>query len=262
MKLPRQELLEDSQNPEGLEKILIQAEKVLNTWESSWSPFIAAPLREEALQKIASLAEVNCFADGGYPGAERQRIRIERSEKKTSPLDNPAPLKGIRVKGNFLFDKASPRDFRNSLETIGASIDELGDLWVYGDRGAQAICSPEGARFLHGKLGLIRDVQITCEEIDKRDLHLPKQRIERQFTTIEASLRLDAIASAGFGISRAKILKYLESGTLRLNWNPVSKSSKELVAGDQLQLEGRGMIQVISLGITKKHRWRVDMLLK
>ncbi len=262
MKLPREVLLESSTDPAGLEQILTQAEKVLNTWESSWSPFISAPLREEALQRMASLAEFNCFSEGGYPGAERQRVRIERSEKKSSPLDNQASFKGLQIKGNFLFDRASLNDFRNSLKSMGASIGGIGDIWLYGDRGAQAICTPEAALKLQGQLGMIRDVKITCEVLEKRELHLPRQRSERQFTSIEASLRLDAIASAGFGVSRAKILKYLKAGKLRLNWNPVSKPSKELVAGDQLQLEGKGIIKVVSMDLTKKQRWRVKMILK
>ena len=51
---------------------------------------------------------------------------------------------------------------------------------------------------------------------------------------MEASCRLDAIASAGFGLSRAKIVTHVKAGRLRLNWGNVRQASRELVVGDRL----------------------------
>ena len=80
------------------------------------------------------------------------------------------------------------------------------------------------------------------------------------FSTVEASTRLDAIASAGFGLSRAKIITQIKEGRLRLNWLPVKQACKELAVGDRLQLEQRGSIEIISLEMTKRQRWKVQLL--
>ena len=50
-------------------------------------------------------------------------------------------------------------------------------------------------------LPYVREVVIVCETMDLDALQWPIQRAARRFTSVEASCRLDAIASAGFGIS-------------------------------------------------------------
>ncbi len=89
---------------------------------------------------------------------------------------------------------------------MGAAPDQIGDLWVRGDRGGQGLCSPDSAAILHEQRGRVRDVEIRCEVLPIEALHLPSQRIPRTLQTVEASCRIDAIASAGFGLSRAKIV--------------------------------------------------------
>ena len=103
-------------------------------------------------------------------------------------------------------------------------------------------------------------MQIRCEIINKQELQIPTPRLSRKFNTVEASTRLDAIASAGFGISRAKIVTQIKQGRLRLNWLPVKQASKELVVGDRVQLEERGSIEILGLEMTKRQRWKVQLL--
>jgi len=46
---------------------------------------------------------------------------------------------------------------------------------------------------------------------------------------------------------------------LRHNWQTIRLASRELVVGDRLQLQDRGMIEVLSLTLTKRERWRVEL---
>ena len=85
---------------------------------------------------------------------------------------------------------------------IGIPTGGLGDLWIRGNRGAQALCTSETAAFIHGKAGKIRDIPILIESTQIKQLQLPTQRLPKRIRTVEASTRLDAIASAGFGLSR------------------------------------------------------------
>ncbi len=260
MTLLKTDLLKNSNYPEALQPLLTQAEEVLRTWQSTWSPFVSAPLREEALRIMAPLNEIQWKSDGGHPGAERRMLQCSRTEFESNISNEPAPIKGLQIEGNFLFDKASSNDFRKALEDIGAPPGELGDIWVLGDRGAQALCSLEASAALQGSRGFIRHVEIHCESLAIEDLQLPAQRISRKLTTVEASTRLDAIASAGFGLSRAKVVKQIKNGLLRLNWMPIKQSSRGLVVGDQVQLEGKGSLEVVKLELTKRQRWRIELL--
>ena len=39
-----------------------------------------------------------------------------------------------------------------------------------------------------------------------------------QLTAVEASLRLDAVASGGFGLSRTKMVSLVEGGDVMIDW--------------------------------------------
>ena len=260
MKLPKKEFLKSCQEPLEMEVLLEQAEEVFRTWQPRWSSFISAPLREEAMKLLTPLNDLHWKSDGGYPGAERRRLQCIRYEDGIPISDEPAPIKGVDIAGNFLFDRASPKDFRQSLEVIGVPPREIGDIWILGDRGAQALCTPKAATILNGSISRVREVQIRCEVIHTKELQLPVQRVSKRLMTVEASTRLDAIASAGFGLSRAKIVNQIREGRLRLNWQPVNQACRELAVGDRLQLEQRGAIEVMSLELTKRQRWKVELL--
>ena len=258
MKLPQDELLAGSRDPDGLRAILGLAETALRTWQPIWSPFLTAPLREEALDRLSSLTELRLNSAGGWPGAERQRLLISHNDA-IADENVTAPLVGLEVEGNFLFDPVEPHEMRGAIEVLGIAEGALGDLWIRGDRGAQAICTTEAATTLHGRSGQVRDVEIRLETCPLDLLQLPAVRVPKRITSVEASCRLDAIASAGFGLSRAKVVQQIRHGRLRLNWTPIRQASKEIGIGDRLQLQDRGSLEIIATDRTKRERWRIVM---
>ena len=257
MSLSRAPLLEGLADPEAMHRLIDQAEEVLRTWQPSWSPFLSGPELEDA-RRLEALTELRMIRDGGRPGTERCRVQLSRSDQELQP--EQAPISGLRLEGNFLFDRAEAEDMRQALIELGVTADQLGDLWLRGDRGAQAVCTPEAALHLNGQTGRVRDVTLSVEAVTIDGLQWPAQRTPKRFTSVEASCRLDAIASAGFGLSRAKVTRQIRDGRLRLNWNSVRQASRDLKVGDCLQLQDRGCVEVLSLELTKRDRWRVEML--
>ena len=77
---------------------------------------------------------------------------------------------------------------------------------------------------------------------------------------MEASLRLDAVASAGFGVSRSRMADFIRQGKVRLDWQPVTQPSRELKPGERVQLEGRGELVIESAQLTKRQRWRMELI--
>lgn len=258
--LPKDALMKGCHDRQGLATLIDQAETVLRTWQPSWSDFLHPKLREEALSRLSVLTELEFASDGGFPSAERQRLYCRRRDESFGSQLEIAPIQGLLIEGNFLFDPITPQDLRCALESLGARPDSLGDIWIRGDRGGQAVCTPELACQLDGRTGLLRSVEIRCEATNHDQLQLPATRVKKRLTSVEASCRLDAIASAGFGLSRAKVVNQIKQGRLRLNWQPVKNASRELAVGDCLQLQARGSLEVISLELTKRQRWRVEMI--
>jgi photosystem II S4 domain protein len=260
--LPRDQLLQASRHPRELAGLIDLAEQALRTWEPLWSGFLAADVLEEAEARLGDLAELALESAGGWPQAERRRLCIKRRELETDSSSGereeaPAPLMGLAIAGNFLFDPAEARDMRQALITRGASPEALGDLWIQGDRGAQLVVTPELAKALDQGLALVRSVEVRLEAMPLDQLQRPAQRLPRQLTTVEASLRLDAVASAGFGLSRNRMAELVRSGAVRINWQPISSPSRELGLGDRVQLEGRGELELLEVQLTKRDRWRL-----
>jgi len=258
--LPRQELLEGSLHPECLELVIDTAERALRTWEPAWTPFLDGAVREEAEQRLGDLAELSLDRYGGYPGAERQRLLVQRRDAALESNAIPASLMGLEISGNFLFDPAERHDFRAGLLACGAVGDQLGDLWLRGDRGAQLILTAEQAAALDGQAATVRTVEVLLQARPLDQLQLPSPRAQRRLQTVEASLRLDAVASAGFGIARNRMAELIRQGSVRINWQPVSTPSRLLSSGDRVQLEGRGELRLEGVSATKRDRWRIELV--
>ena len=255
--LPRQELLRGCARANDLEPLITVAERALVTWQPVCTGFLDAELREEAEGRLGALSELVVSSEGGYPGAERRRLLLQRAGGR-EPAGTPG-LMGLEISGNFLFDPATSADFRQGLALAAAEEVELGDLWVRGDRGAQAIVARPLAVRLDGRQGQVRTVEVMFEARPIGRLQLPPERQSRTVATVEASLRLDAVASAGFGLSRQRMVDRIRQGAVRLNWRPVASTSRELSAGDRVRLEGKGEVRITSITPTKRGRFRIEM---
>ena len=116
--------------------------------------------------------------------------------------------------------------------------------------------------FLNEKSFYLRDVKVKIKIVGLEELQIPVGRFKKLINTVEASTRLDAIASAGFRISRTKILERIENGMLKLNGKTVKKGTINLKVGDKLQLDNKGFIEILDLEITKRERWKIKLLRK
>jgi RNA-binding protein YlmH len=102
-------------------------------------------------------------------------------------------------------------------------------------------------------------VSVRLEAANLEQLQLPAQRVPKQLSSVEASLRLDAVASAGFGLPRSRMAELVRAGAVRINWQPAQSPSKELAAGDRVRLDGRGELEILEIQPTKRDRWRLVM---
>ena len=251
------DLLQGCRDPGGLKPLLALAERALRTWEPCWTPFLPPDLREEAEARLASLSELRFSSEGGHPGAERRRLMLWRGEP--APESPPPALTGLEIAGNFLFDPAAPEEFRAALLAMGAPEGDLGDLWQRGDRGARAILTAPLAAALDGREGQVRSVPVRCEAKPLEALQPPPPRTPRRLTTVEASRRLDAVASAGFALSRSRMAELIRQGAVRIDWQPVSSPSRELRVGERVQLRDRGEIEILAIEPTKRERLRIAL---
>jgi photosystem II S4 domain protein len=254
--LPREELLKGTENREDIARIIDKAEQAIKTWEVVATDFISPPVAIEVQRIFKNLTEVVLLAWGGYPQAERQRIGIARSDL---PIErSQIEVVALDISGNFLFDSATHRDFLGSILGTGIVREKVGDILVLGERGAQVLVVPEIADFLETSLVQVRSVPVKVQPIELEELKVrPPQK--QEITTVEASMRLDAIASAGFGMSRSKMADAISGGDVRVNWKEISQSSYAVKSGDLISVSGKGRIEIGEVAVTKKQRYRVQL---
>ncbi|MBF2026490.1 MAG: photosystem II S4 domain protein [Oscillatoriales cyanobacterium C42_A2020_001] len=254
--LPRDDLLKGVENREAVARVIDQAELAIKTWEVVCSDFLSPPELVEIQEIFVRLTEVQMVSWGGYPQAERQRLAIARSELPLST--EQVELSALEIAGNFLFDPASHRDFLGAILGTGIVRDKVGDVLVLGERGAQAIVVPEMVGFLTMSLTQVRSVPVKTRAIDFNELKVREPK-KKEMMTVEASTRLDAIASAGFGISRSKMVDLIEAGDVRVNWKETTSASYLVKAHDLIAIRGKGRVEVGEVAVTKKDRYRVQL---
>jgi len=228
-------------------------------WETYWTGFNSTYVCEEILKDFENLNDFRFFIYGGFSSSQRSRIACFRGDNipEEDALKSNFPALGIKINGNFLFDNATQDDFRSLLIENGVNQSKVGDIWTIGDRGAQVIIDNLDIEHLDEKIFYLRDVKVKINVVGIEELQIPSGRTKKLVNTVEASTRLDAIASAGFRVSRTKIIERIENGMLRLNGSKVNKPTINLKIGDKLELENKGFIEILNLEITKRERWKV-----
>ena len=252
--LPREELLKTVENRDTVARVIDQADQAIKTWEVVLTDFFSPPELAEIQRVFGRLTEVQLVASGGYPQAERQRLAIAREEVSLQGIE----VALVEIAGNFLFDTATHRDFLGAMLGTGIVRDKTGDVIVLGERGAQAIVAPELVEFLEMNLLQVRSVPVKTQRITLSELKIREPK-KKELTTVEASLRLDAIASAGFGMSRSKMADLIDGGDVRVNWKETTQASSHVKTGDLIAISGKGRLQVGEVAVTKKDRYRVQL---
>jgi len=258
------EILINSNYKKETEELINIANLAYKHWETYWTGFNSTYVCEEILKDFENLNDFKFFIYGGFSSSQRSRIACFRGDNipEEDELKSNFPAQGIKIYGNFLFDNATQDDFRSLLIENGVNKVKVGDIWSIGDRGAQGIIDNLDIEDLDEKIFYLRDVKVKINLVGIEELQIPSGRLKKLVNTVEASKRLDAIASAGFRISRTKIIERIENGMLKLNGSKVNKPTINLKIGDKLELENKGFIEILNLEITKRERWKVKLLRK
>lgn len=237
-------------------KVLDQVQLALRSGEPKVTPFLDPAQREVVQGLLGSLSEIQWRSYGGYAKAERQRIVIYPDYYLAELID--IPIRAAQATGH-LESGLSHRDVLGSVLGLGISREQVGDILII-ESGAQIIIAQELSEFLVTNLERIGKATVRCEEIDFERLAIEPERTKEIRTTV-ASMRLDALAAAGYGTSRTKMAREIRMERVKVNWKPESDPAKEVKEGDVLSIRGRGRVHVESVsGTTRKGR--ISVLLK
>lgn len=216
------------------------------------------PYEQKVARSVLSgLPELNVLTFGGHRRAERARLAIVPHFIITETVQPPICV--LQASGNFNFAKVGHGDFLGSLLGLGIKREKVGDIIVLDD-GCQVVVAKEIMNYVIQNWSQVHQVSITIEEIDPEQIAIEPERV-REIRTTVASLRLDAVASSGYGTSRTKIARDIRGERVKLNWKTVANPASEVKEGDTLSIRGRGRVIVEEVrGETRKGR--ISLVLK
>ncbi|MBO8136656.1 MAG: photosystem II S4 domain protein [Desulfotomaculum sp.] len=227
------------------------AEYVLKTHQPAVTDFYDPYHTGLVFSVLQTVPEIKFFSDGGYPDAERTRVVIFPDYMMPEQVDSQ--LAFLVAEGSFKMSKVTHRDYLGSLTGLGLKREKLGDI-IVNETGAQLIVDAAVAPYIKSNLTKVGRVHVQVREIGREQLEIPEPKVKIINTTV-ASMRLDAVAAAGYGASRSKVVREIKSERLSLNWIPCSNPSALVQEGDMLSLRGRGRVKVVEVkGTTKKGR--------
>jgi RNA-binding protein YlmH len=210
---------------------------------------------------VTSLANrydhVECRIDGGYPDAERVRITLISPSYE---LQDTAS--GIQVLSMVGSDKRiedlDHGDYLGTLLGLGVKREKIGDIHVH-PWGAHILVVEEMAPFFHTHATKVGKIPASTEILPLGDFQRADAHLEEMFCTV-ASLRLDGIVSEVSRLSRAKVLKPIQSGRCKVNWRVEENPSCMLQEGDVVSLQGFGRFKINAVdGLSKKGRIRLKI---
>lgn len=246
----------DKNSTETVKRILEMAKRASSRREIAQTDFLTPPVLKEAVLTLEKLADIKTVADGGYPQAERCRLSVGHSEAMESLPDSVVALS---ITGNFAFQPCSHGDFLGAILGTGIAREKLGDIILQNEKGAQVIVVPELVDFLLTSLDKIGNVPVSCSKIPLLALEYEPPRT-KSFKSVEASLRVDAVVSAGFKISRSKLVDLISNGDVRVNWTPVTKNGTTLKTGDIVSVSGKGRLKIGEINTTKRGKYAVELI--
>lgn len=195
---------------------------------------------------------------GGYEGAQRQAcLFLPDWQEDFTPGGEDDPLSAVETplprEG-----KLTHRDFLGALMGLGMTRDVLGDILV-GEESCQVVCLKSVLPVLLDQWSEAGRYPVSPRQIPLAELRAVESRVLRRTETFQ-SLRFDAVAAAGFGLSRAKAASLISSGRLLVNHLPCAKPDRILEEGDSLTGKGLGKCTLTKVnGLSRKGRILAEM---
>ena len=228
------------------------AGRVSKYYEPSFTDFLDMEKITEFMEKLAYIDGVEAYAFGGKPESERRIIGFFPDFAEIKEED--FPITPVIIKHDRKFSRRlSHRDYLGSLTGLGIDRRKMGDIVVFDDF-AIAFVHSDIADFIIANLEFVGRTRVSCD-VYKGDMDIlsPKDGVLRFITA--ASLRLDAVVSASFNVSRGRASELIKAEIVKVNWKTITNVSFNLKENDMISAKGFGRVRITEIkGTTKKNR--------
>ena len=234
-------------------RIIDLASQVMKRHEPAFSDFMSPEDQDVALRILSQISDVQYDMFGGYDEAEYLMVGIFPDWMMYSKDDFPISIIDIKMK-----NEATHRSVLGSVLGLGIKREKIGDIIVYDDV-IQVVSGEAMADYISVHLRKIGRHAASSTVLPVSGVK-PKEPEYEEFSTTVKSLRLDAVVSAGFNMSRGKAADLIKQERVKVNYRFVTSVSTSLKAGDLISVRGKGrLIYAGDEGTTRKDRIRVQL---
>ncbi|MCI5836749.1 MAG: YlmH/Sll1252 family protein [Veillonellaceae bacterium] len=237
------------------ERLLDMAERVRAGRPFGVSDFHTPLVGQIATTIRAHYPDLETAENGGYPGAERIKVAFFSAGREV-PIE--WDIAAVRITWDPRFRLIGHRDVLGSLLGLGLEREVFGDILMQADS-AQVVVDRPLVSFLEQELTKVSAVGVRVAEMPLEELKPKEEKLKEVRATV-ASLRLDTVGAAGFGLSRAKMTDAIRAERVQVNWQRAKGPAQTVAQGDVISLRGRGrMIVAEVLGTSRKGRIAVRL---
>lgn len=199
----------------------------------------------EGVCKQPGSKDIRKIFAGGYADAERVILMClpDYAEESETELDLLTVIEASSKPGGRALKHG---DYLGSLTGLGLDRSVIGDILVR-PNGADIIVLKEIAEFLMTNYSKAGRSELTLKEKPISQLIVPEMGRTEMVDTV-ASLRLDNMVAAAFGLSRANAQEAIRRGIVFVNSKECLKTDSMVEEGDKLVLRGKGKVSLKSIG--------------
>lgn len=199
---------------------------------------------------------VHYFFNGGYEAAERRRGII--APEYFTPEQDDFAVQLFTVKYPQKFATLSHSQILGTLTHSGLKRDAFGDIMTDGETW-QFFTEASLADYVQNEITKVGKINVQLVPADYTQLITPKDAWAPKTATV-SSLRLDALISEVYAMSRQRAKSLIEGEKVKVNWEPFTKPDFTVGLMDVVSVRGFGRIQITALaGQTKKGRIKLTV---
>lgn len=238
-----------------------------NSFMITNSDFLSVDEKSDVLQLARQFnASIDTVLYGGFHDAERtvaifipKYFSVDDESIFAFLKENPDynPISVVKITKDR-FSEVSHRDYLGSIMGLGIKRSMLGDILVF-DWGAYVFCTNKISGYICDNLNKCGRSAVICSIVADDSFELPEEKSELHFHSV-ASMRLDNIVAAGFGVSRTVCNDAIRAGLIFVNSVKAEKSDMKLKTNDKIVFRGKGKIIIAEhLGQSKKNRIHINI---
>ena len=242
----------------GLRHILDIAKTSYNRGFDGFSDFLSPAEAVLIYSHIREIPQGKFYLYGGTKSCERTMACFpSRDYADETEIDFPIScVKISSVAKKFQKKELTHRDYLGYVLGLGIDRKLTGDIFVNKEESnAYLFCKEDIAGFLIDNLSEVGHNAVKCELVDSLGLDFEKN-IEERTGTVQ-SLRLDAVISEVYNLSRTNVKEIIEKEMVSRNSILISNPHIDLSDGDIISVRGHGKFVFYgSEGETRKGRTR------